>query len=994
MTDHSLNTPPAAPDTRAGAPVSALVASAGGGVTLSAEGEIEELDGAGGARALSRARVLVCHAGFTARRLGLAPPARRAGLFDIMELWAFVRPARPCVPTPKGLAQSLGLPPPEDPPSAAALILQAAQLLLTDLGRSEYPYKDKALETARTMGAKGWSWAPDVIAALGEAREAKTSAKATGLSGLEIWNALPDWEDRAPPGAPGSLPVMEEEARTFLADILKTGRKDAQIEERGAQQDYTAAVTQAFAPRNRARNPEIVLAEAGTGIGKTLGYLAPASLWAARNGPGLWISTYTKNLQRQIDQELGRLYPDAKDKARRTLVRKGRENYLCLLNFQDKVLSRSAIEMGLIARWARFSRDGDMAGGDFPAWITPLFHADRAVPGGLTDRRGECVYAACPHYRKCFIEKAVRKARHTDIVVANHALVMVQAALDGLIGTATTKDAAQEQPGAPRNAPLRYIFDEGHHLFDAADSAFSSALSGVEAADLRRWIRGPEDRARRGRDLATRCEELLGENQDAASLIDQIQRAARGLPGPGWLARVTGEAPKGPAESFLAALAAHTLARQDERRQGAYDLEAAPWPPGPHVLETAATLGETLDGLARPLRALAGAIHNRLEENADPPLDAAARARLESLERSLMRRGALEIPAWQDMLKTLAHGPQKETAALTEHPSAQAGAGRSGRPTGGGREASLRERDKMVDWFGIARKGGQTVDIGMHRHWIDPTEPFARDVLESAHGALITSATLKDEGPPAAQEAQEDDGARARDWQSAEMRTGAGHLAIPARRHVFPSPFDYGARTRVFIVKDVSRTDRTGIAAAYQKLFTASGGGALGLFTSIAQLRHTYQRIAQKLESQGLPLYAQHMDAMDTGTLVDIFRLEENACLLGTDALRDGIDVPGVSLRLIVFDRVPWPRPSLLHKARRAHFGGAYYDDMATRLRLKQAFGRLMRRASDRGVFVMLDNRTPTRLTSAFPQGTPIERLGLEETAIAIEKFINHPNIE
>ena len=55
---------------------------------------------------------------------------------------------------------------------------------------------------------------------------------------------------------------------------------------------------------------------------------------------------------------------------------------------------------------------------------------------------------------------------------------------------------------------------------------------------------------------------------------------------------------------------------------------------------------------------------------------------------------------------------------------------------------------------------------------------------------------------------------------------------------------------------------------------------------------------------------------MDAATLVDIFRAEEDSCLLGTDAVRDGVDVPGRSLRLIVFDRVPWPRPAILHRER------------------------------------------------------------------------------
>jgi ATP-dependent DNA helicase DinG len=142
------------------------------------------------------------------------------------------------------------------------------------------------------------------------------------------------------------------------------------------------------------------------------------------------------------------------------------------------------------------------------------------------------------------------------------------------------------------------------------------------------------------------------------------------------------------------------------------------------------------------------------------------------------------------------------------------------------------------------------------------------------------------------------------------------------------------------------------------------------------------------LEERGLHLYAQHVDAMDNGTLVDIFKDDVNACLLGTDAVRDGVDVPGDSLRLIVFDRVPWPRPTILHRARREAFGKKQYDDRLTRLKLKQAFGRLIRRSGDRGVFVMLDSMLPSRLYGAFPPGVPVEKMGLSEAAAEIKKFL------
>ena len=217
----------------------------------------------------------------------------------------------------------------------------------------------------------------------------------------------------------------------------------------------------------------------------------------------------------------------------------------------------------------------------------------------------------------------------------------------------------------------------------------------------------------------------------------------------------------------------------------------------------------------------------------------------------------------------------------------------------------------------------------------------------------------------------------------------ATNLKAAIRAEV-PSPFDYGALTRVFIIKDVRKDKLDQVAAAYRELFIAAGGGGLGLFTAISRLRAVYKRIIGALDAEGLALYSQHVDRWNLPTLVDIFRAEKNSCLLGTDAVRDGVDVPGESLRMIVFDRVPWPRPTILHRARRSFFGKKQYDDMITRFRLKQAYGRLVRRADDRGVFVMLDPMTPSRLLGAFPAGVEVQPVGLAEAVAETRKFFNN----
>jgi ATP-dependent DNA helicase DinG len=898
----------------------ALVAGVRTAAWLGADGELLLLPREEAARRARGVPPIVCHARATARRLGV--PSFPS--LDLLELFAFARPATFCLPTARGLARALGLPLPADLAAEAATLFDAAGALLSELAAASPDADARAIVLAMERG--GWGWAKAVLAALPEPPEEGTPA------GLAQWRRLPEWAEFAPEPSPGSIPVEESEARARLAGLLGRG-----AEARPQQSDYAAAVSAAFRPRERDGEPHFVLAEAGTGVGKTLGYVAPASLWAEKNEGAVWVSTYTRNLQHQITGELDRLYPEPAVKARRVVLRKGRENYLCLLNFEEAVAGLpmrpyDAAALGIMARWIGATRDGDMVGGDMPGWFPDVI--GRAQTLALADRRGECIHGACTHYRRCFIERTVRRARRARIVVANHALVMIQAALGGL------DDAA---------LPARYVFDEGHHVFDAADSAFALELSGREAAEMRRWLIGAEERGRsRARGLRRRIEDLVLGDATLERALAAVTVAARVLPAEGWLQRVLDGRTQAECEAFLAAARRQVLARAPAggERRDQYGLECELWPPSDELVATARALADRLVAVEAPMRLLAERLARRLEDEA-ADLDSNLRVRIEAAVRGLVRRGEVELGGWRRMLEEIEKGPEAQ----------------------------------FVDWLALERIEGHEIDIGMHRHWVDPTRPFAELVAKPAHGVLVTSATLTDGS-----------GDALADWEAAEARTGARHFSAPALRAQVPSPFDYEAQTCVFIVTDVRRDDARQVAAAYRELILAAGGGALGLFTAVARLRAVHALIAAPLEEAGLPLLAQHVDGMDTATLVDIFRAEEDASLLGTDALRDGIDVPGRSLRLIVFDRVPWPRPDIAHKARRLLFGGARYDDGIARLRLRQAFGRLVRRADDRGVFVLLDRMLPSRLIGAFPEGVAVARVGLKEAVARTAGFIVRPN--
>ena len=818
---------------------------------------------------------------------------------DLLELFAFLHPARVTVPTPKGLAFALGLTAPQSE-EAVACFLQAAAAALLGRISGDWAEREGAWDSLQSLTRARWLWA----------RVLGDHVKMPDTPERWLFSRLPEWEETAHRPAPRQVMLDQAHVLERLDDLTGHG-----AELRPGQREYASANISAFNPRMRSDSPNVVLAEAGTGIGKTLGYLAPASLWAAQANGSVWISTFTKALQRQLDGESTRLFPNASERRTRVVVRKGRENYLCLLNLEDALqggfAGRAVVLAHLVARWAAYTRDGDMIGGDLPGWLPTLFRRNGTT--ALTDRRGECIYAGCPHYRKCFIEHAARASNGADLVIANHALVMVNAARG--------REAS--------NKPTRIIFDEGHHIADAADSMFAAALTGQEAIELRRWIIGPEANARgRRRGLAARLADFASYDSEGGAAIAAAANAASMLPADGWLQRLAEGDPFGPIEALLAAVRMQVYARAEAEDAG-YGLETEAAGLDGALITAVEGAVVALDRILRPLIIVGKRLEAVLEESPDW-LDGQARARIDGAIASLgWRRDALV--AWLSLLSRLG-GPADPD---------------------------------FVDWLAVDRIEGREFDIGLHRHWLDPTRPFAEAVLKPAHGVIITSATLRG----------------GEDWPAAEAKCGTIHLPGAAQHFIAESPFDYARQSAVLIVTDVKRGDLPQLAGAYAKLIAAAGGGTLGLFTAIRRLRAVHARIADRLAQDGLPLYAQHVDPIDTGTLVDIFRDDPRASLIGTDALRDGVDVPGSSLRQVIMEGVPWPKPTVLHAARKAAGGGSAYDDRLIRARLAQAFGRLIRRADDRGVFVLLSAAVPSRLLTAFPPGTPIHRMTLDEAA-------------
>ncbi|MDI9409232.1 MAG: ATP-dependent DNA helicase [Candidatus Pacebacteria bacterium] len=937
---------------------------------LSSSGEIESLTLKQASKQLPRnAAVICCHAPSIRHRLD------RPDLhcLDLLELFVFAKPTSPCVPSVLGLIEALSLPAVAASDLSGLAISQVliAESLLDWLRLEADP---EAALLAKSMATAGWSWGEAVESAL----LGVTSTKK--LSGYQVWRSLPDLYSEPPPPPPRQQPVTEAAARLRLAKVLGEGS-----ETRASQADYAAALTWAFAPRAEPDNPNLVLAEAGTGVGKTLGYLVPAQLWARQNQDRVWISTYTRNLQNQIVQELERLYPDATERNKKTVVRRGRENYLCLLNYEEAqrltgLLPQAAIGLGLLARWLMRTNDGDLRGADFPQFLSQL--VGREWSQDLSDRRGECIHGACSHYNKCFIERSIRKAQQAEVVIANHALVLFNlSCIDGpspspptmISGDGTENSPAVEVAADPTGSsyivlPQRLVFDEGHHIFAAADSVFATEFSARSGAELRQWLLGNDSNNNRGggltgslrraHGLALRVEPLLAaEDMASRELVQTILKAARVLPRTGAAELLGKGRGLGAIEELLAMVRLQTL-QQAEGSSEEFGIEATKFPPIDGLARAARGAEMALESIAAPLERLRQILLDRLLREAET-LESSERGQIEALTRSLDYRAIAPLRSWQAILKDI----EKPTP------------------------------DEYVDWLEIHRSGGFERNIALKRHWLDPTLPLAKLLRAATAGVVVTSATLTDQNSAAADPLSPSVADnRAEEWQRAEINLGVRHFSAAPFRVSVASPFDYPSRTKVFIVGDVNRDRPADVAAAYLALFKAAGGGGLGLFTAIERLKQTHAHLAPKMAELGMTLLAQHIDTMEVNGLITIFRSEIDSCLLGTDALRDGVDVPGRSLRLIVFDRVPWTRPTILHRERRRQFGAilgeSNYDHAQARLKLKQAFGRLIRRQDDRGVFVMLDRATPTKLLTAFPSGVAVVRCGLAEAVRGTEAFL------
>ncbi len=296
--------------------------------------------------------------------------------------------------------------------------------------------------------------------------------------------------DSRPPG--GSF------ARVVVAELDVGGAVSRAIEgfaPRPGQLQLGAAVADTLA------DGEVLVAEAGTGIGKTYAYLVPTLL----DGRRVIISTGTRTLQDQLfHRDLPRVraaLQGASPQPMRTALLKGRANYLCRYRLQRAVEEgpfTAPDEVAAIqtaAEWARATDSGDLA--EAPQGVEGVAERITATPE-------RCLGQGCPAYDTCFFYEARRRAHEADVLVVNHHLLLADWAV---------KDAGY---GAVLPEAEAVILDEAHLLPDTAARFFGHSVSARAIRDLVRDVR-----------IADRRE--AGDMPDLRAAIDTLEAAVAGL---------------------------------------------------------------------------------------------------------------------------------------------------------------------------------------------------------------------------------------------------------------------------------------------------------------------------------------------------------------------------------------------------------------------------------------------------------------------------------
>ncbi|MGB2691452.1 MAG: helicase C-terminal domain-containing protein [Thermodesulfobacteriota bacterium] len=689
---------------------------------------------------------------------------------------------------------------------------------------------------------------------------------------------------------------VEETKKALLPEGAVADIMGDKYEVRDEQLLMLESVTSSF-------NQNLVsLVEAGTGTGKTLSYLVPAINWALKNEERVVISTNTINLQEQlIDKDIPLLYDAFDDDFKYSLV-KGMRNYLCLL--RAETIQEGLFEMADddevgsiddILEWAKVTEDGSLSDLSF----TP----PDSVWEKVSAESDSCLRARCPYYSRCFFYKSRREIASSQLLIVNHHLLFSDLAI---------KSASESSEAGILPPFKRVIFDEAHHLNDAATSHFGMRATkfGILRVirRLKRKGKGGQGKGliyytaalatkliklyRKGvvNDLLRKVEELLSTKVDA--LEQHVAESFDSL------------------YTFCLAIAQEKDGGKEEINLRLTDdiLEQEGW--------------ENIDKKFSILRIRLKELHEEIKAITDILIDYEVESDIAKLIVEF-KGVSNKLDYYSDVISTFLS----------------------------------REDDGFVRWVeGRMGRGGILSGLGLSPLDISPT--LKERLYSKCETVVMTSATM------------------AVNSNFGFLKKGLGlEDEQRVDELILPSPFNYEEQLLLAIPDDIPEPGNVGYAEAISGLIRdaakASNGNALILFTSYTLLETVYRKIHQELEDEGILTLKQ--GAFPRARLLDKFRIEDNSVLFATDSFWEGVDVPGDALKLVIITRLPFRVPTEPIIEARVEYmenqGLNSFTDYSVPvavLKFKQGFGRLIRTKTDKGAVLVLDKRLISKFYGKF----------------------------
>ena len=790
-----------------------------------------------------------------------------------------------------------------------------------------------------------------------------------------IKRLVPEEDEGAQASAsPPSEPVSAEEIAKLLGPAGPLAANLRGYENRGEQIEMAQRVGEAMTSGKH------LLAEAGTGIGKSMAYLVPSILFAMRANRPVMISTHTKNLQSQLfEKDLPLLRKHLGIEFNAALL-KGRPNYLCLRKFMY-TLQESANELDdderakmlPIMTWATQTQDGD---------VSEMTAFSREQNPELWDRLhtvgDDCLKRQCPFYNRCFVYKARGIARTADVVVLNHALVFSDLNLEG---------------GAlpPYN---EIVFDEAHKLEDIATDHLACEITPKRTYKILNRLFRTSGGSAAGKGLLPAL--LAHVEQCRSEFTEDLQLSIREH----IIAAMQAIAPAADgAESFYNVIREWT----EEPPPAPDDDPAQPYVPAERgrnggrmnapssfFQPSQKPAGKSFRGDDRKRfssKTLQPKEVERFKEGKETTISTLGRVRqaLDKLEddfkeikkRNVPRAKELtkEIAAQNLFLSELIH--DIEFVVKGDEPNYVYWSERLGRHS--------------------ARLVAAPLDIAALLH--EQLYEKKRSIIFSSATLSVRDADADDASgfAPIRTANRQPEAAKAPDtfgekphpksFEFLKKRLGLSLLAEDKLDEILlGSPFDYKSQCKLFLPTYLPEPGarEKDFTAAFTSMVgevaLASGGRTLVLYTSYAALEASAVTLRKMLNPEGIEVLAQGSDGSRESLLARL-KAGGRTVLLGTASFWEGVDVRGDALSVLIIAKLPFAvftdpivqgRCELLEASGKDPF--LHFSVPHAILKLRQGFGRLIRSRSDHGVVILADKRVLTRrYGAAFLRALPAQ---------------------